>query len=195
MKNLVLNLAALRSLSFKSLPLPFSLQTRERRIVAIAAGILAVLVVLQVIIFPVMDKRTVLRRQIDSKILGLHDMRTLKNEYETLTLNVRDTASDLARRTKGFTLFSFLDGLAGRSGIKQNIAYMKPSTTQLKNSPYALSIVEVKVQSLTMAQLIDFLHGIENGRERVWIKRMSIAKDDNNTGLITSVLLVETHQL
>jgi general secretion pathway protein M len=195
MKNLVLNLAALRSLSFKSLQLPFSLQTRERRIVAIAAGILAVLIVLQVIIFPVMDKRTVLRRQIDSKILGLHDIYKLKSEYETLTLNVRDTASDLARRPKGFTLFSFLDGLAGRSGIKQNIAYMKPSTAQLKNSPYALSIVEVKVQSLTMAQLIDFLHGIENGRERVWIKRMSIAKDDNNTGLITSVLLVETHQL
>jgi general secretion pathway protein M len=195
MKNLTLKLAAFRSFSFKSLPLPFTLQARERRIVMIAAVAMAVLLVLQLIIFPVVDKRAVLRRQIDSKTLGFHDMHALKSEYETLTRNVRDTTSDLSRRAKGFTLFSFLDGLAGRSGIKQNIAYMKPSTTQLKNSPYALSIVEVKIQSLTMAQLIDFLHGVENGSERVWIKRMSIAKDDNNTGLITSVLLVETHQL
>ena len=195
MKNLALNFSALRSLSLKSLPLPFKLQARERRIVTLAAGALAVMLVLQVIIFPVIDKRSALRRQIDSKTLALHDMRAHKIEYETLTRNVRDTASDLSRRPRGFTLFSFLDGLAGRSGIKPNIVYMKPSTTQLKSSPYTLSIVEVKVQSLTMAQLIDFMHGIENGSERVWIRRMSIAKDDNNTGLITSVLLVETHQL
>ncbi len=195
MKNIASHITALRSLSFKSLPLPFTLQARERRIVAAAAVVVAVLLVLQVLVFPFVDRRALLKRQIDVKTVNLHDMQELKREYETLTRSVRDTTSDLQRRSKGFTLFSFLDGLAGRSGIKQNIVYMKPSTTQAKNSPYALSIVEVKIQSLTMAQLIDFLHGIENGSERVWIKRMSIAKDDTNTGLITSVLHVETHQL
>ncbi len=195
MKNLSSQITSLRSLSFKSLPLPFTLQARERRIVAVAAALLVVLLVLQVLIFPVVDKRSQLRRQITTKTLNLHDMQALKIEYETLTRSVRDTANDLQRRSKGFTLFSYLDALAGRSGIKQNIVYMKPSTTQLKNSPYALSIVEVKIQSLTMGQLIDFLHGIENGKDRAWIRRMSIAKDDSNTGLITSVLHVETHQL
>ena len=49
--------------------------------------------------------------------------------------------TNMAGRTSGFTLFSFLDTLAGQAGLKDRIAYMKPSTSILEDSPFKLSIV------------------------------------------------------
>ena len=72
---------------------------------------------------------------------------------------------------------------------------MKPSTSNLKNSSYTLSTVEIKLTSLTMEQLTVFLYGIEDPPNMVWIKRISISKGDKNESLLNSVLQVETFQL
>jgi len=190
MKTFLSKLPALKSFS-----LPFNLRRREKSIIIIGGVVLIVLLLLQLIIFPIFDRRVRLRDQIKTQTKVLAEIQVLKTEYETLTRSARGNESQLKKRAKSFTLFSFLDQLAGKGGIKQNIVYMKPSTTNLKNSPYALSIVELKLQSLTMEQLVSFLHGIETSTELVWIKRMSISKGEKDAGLLNSVLQVETYQL
>jgi general secretion pathway protein M len=187
------------SLSFKSLPiksfsLPFNLQRREKAIIAVAGVVLVVFIIVQVIIFPVLDRRTRLQRRIITQTRALEEMVQLKAEYEALTRQVHQNEAQLKARPRGFTLFSFLDALAGRSGVKQNIAYMKPTTTNMKNSPYSLSIVEMKINALTMEQLVTFLHGIETSPELIWIKRISITKGEKENDLLDSVLQVETYQ-
>lgn len=185
---------SLSSFSLKSIQLPFNLQRREKIIVTAAGVVASVLIVLQLAIFPVIDRRDSLRKQIQSQTVALGQMQDLKREYEALTRFTRDMERQLRQRPKNFTLFSFTDRLAGRSGIKQNIVYMKPSTSNLKNSPYALSLVEIKLTSLTMLQLTTFLHGIEDPSKIVWVKRLSITKDEKKEGLIDAVVQVETLQ-
>ena len=85
--------------------------------------------------------------------------------------------------------------MAGTGGIKSNIVYMKPSTSNLKNSSFTLSTVEIKLNALTMEQLTAFLYGIEDSANMVWIRRLSISKSDNNPNLLNSVLQVETFAL
>jgi general secretion pathway protein M len=194
-----INLSYLKSLSLnafslKSIQLPFNLQRREKIIVTAAGVVVAVLIVLQLAVFPVIDRRDRLRKQIQTQTVALGQMHDLKREYEALTRFTRDMERQLRRRPKNFTLFSFTDRLAGQSGLKQNIVYMKPSTSNLKNSPYALSLVEIKLTSLTMLQLTTFLHGIEDPSKIVWVKRLSITKDDKKEGLINAVVQVETLQ-
>ena len=186
----------LKSLSFEKLSLPFNLtlQSREKIAVTLAGIALAIFLAIQLIIFPIIDRRDRLKSQIKSKTVQLSEIQTLKVDYEGLTRYTRDLESRLKNRARGFTLFSFIDKLAGTSGIKGNIAYMKPSTSTLKNSSYTLSMVEMKITALTMEQLTTFLHGIENDRQLVWIKRLSISKGDKNKSLLTSVLQVETFQ-
>ncbi len=174
--------------------LPINLQRREKVIVTAAGIVAALLIVLQLVIFPIIDRGDRLRKQIRKQTAALAEMHDLKREYETLTRFTRDMEHQLRQRPRNFTLFSFTDRLAGQSGIKQNIVYMKPSTSNLKNSPYALSMVEIKLTSLTMLQLTTFLHGIEDPSKIVWIKRLSITKDEKNEGLIDSVVQVETLQ-
>lgn len=171
------------------------LNRRERFAVYGAGVALVVFLILQLIIFPVFHQRTRLRSEIISKQADLQKMHELKAEFDMLTQNNRVADSEFKKRAKNFTLFSFLDNLAGKSGIKQNIDYMKPSTSNLKNSPYVLSIVEMKLQSITMEQMVTFLHGIEMSGEQLWVKRMSLSRDDKKEGLLNSIIQVETYQL
>jgi len=183
--------------SLKSISLPFkiNLQRREKTAVTVAAVAVAILLVLQVIVFPIIDRGDKLRDQIKSKTKDLQEMEDLKAEYKSFSHYSRDMEIGIKKRPRSFTLFSFIDKLAGTSGIKSNIVYMKPSTSNLKNSSYTLSMVEIKLTSLTMEQLTAFLYGIEDPVNMVWVKRIAISKGDKNEGLLNSVLQVETFQL
>lgn len=200
MKSFSLKSLPLKSLSLKSLPinlqkLPINLQKREKIILYAAGGVIAVLLILEIIIFPIIDRKENLGKQIVERTKALEEMQQLKAEYSSLTRNLVSNEAQLKNRPSGFTLFSFLDTLAGQSGIKQNIIYMKPSTTNVKGSPYTLSIVEMKIDSLTMDQLVTFLHGVETSPNMVWVKRLSLTKGEKNNELINSILQVETYQL
>jgi general secretion pathway protein M len=180
--------------SLKSIQLPFNLQRREKIAVTAAGVALAIFLVFQLALFPIIDRRDRLHKRIQTQTAAMAEMQALKAEYETLTRFSRDMQQQLKKRPETFTLFSFMDRLAGQSGLKQNIAYMKPSNSNLKNSPYSLSMVEIKMNALTMLQLTTFLHGIEDPSKMVWVKRLSISKDDKQEGLINSVVQVETLQ-
>ena len=191
MKNL--NLPSIPSKPF-SLPFNLNLKPREKLAVTIAGIVLLVFLVFQLVIFPTLDRRERLEAKIKSNTLALQEIRELKASYEALTRKSRDMDNRLKRRPKDFTLFSFIDKLAGKTGIKNNIEYMKPSTANLKNSSYTLSLVEMKISALTMEQLTFFLNGVEDDASMVWIKRISIQKGEKNAGLINATLQVETIQ-
>jgi general secretion pathway protein M len=181
--------------SLSSLPTMLSgLNRRERLVVYAGAAALIVFLILQLIIFPVFDKRAKLHAEIVYKRIALQEIHELKAEFDAITRTSQMADTEIKKRAKNFTLFSFLDSLAGESGIKQNIGYMKPSTSNLKNSSYVLSTVEIKLQSITMKQMVAFLHGIEMSGEHVWVKRMSLTRDDKKEGLLNSIIQVETYQ-
>ncbi|MCP4744937.1 MAG: hypothetical protein GY874_02185 [Desulfobacteraceae bacterium] len=171
------------------------LQKRDRLAIICAATAIGVFIIAKLMIFPIFGNLNSKHSLIKSKRQQLVQMYSLKAEAGALSKSSSNIKQELKNRPKGFTLFSFLDDLAGKTGIKSNIVSMKPSNTQLKNSSYVLSMVEIKVQSVTMEQLVNFLHGVENSRERMWVRSMTITKRTKNQGLISSILKVETYQL
>ena len=119
-------------------------------------------------------------------------MRRLQAEYKTLQEKLQLSQISIGKREKGFTLFSFMDQLAGQAGIKDRISYMKPSNTAQKNSNYRLSRVEMKIDGVTLEQLTNYLYGIETSKNMVIVKKLSISKKEKNEGLINVILQVET---
>ena len=122
-------------------------------------------------------------------------MAALRSEYDAITRKAHLSKSRFAKRQKGFTLFSFLDKLAGETGIKANITYMKPSTSAQKTSPIKLSKVEMKLQTITIKQLAAYMHRVETSESTVSIKRLSISKTGKQEGFIDAVLQVETFEI
>ena len=168
------------------------LNRREKYSIYALSGAICLFILLQFIIFPSFDKRKGLKRVLRAKTDMLEEMTALKSEYNTIKKRTELSKLRFEKREKGFTLFSFLDKLTGKAGIKNHVIYMKPSTSVQKNSPFKISQVEMKLQGLTLKQLTSYLHMVETSKNLANIKRLSISKTGKQEGFIDAVLQVET---
>jgi general secretion pathway protein M len=171
------------------------LNTREKISVATAGAVIVVFLFCQFLVFPLLDKNEQLTRLITTREQQLEQIKQLQSTYRETSAKTDQAQRQLKARRRGFTLFSFLETLAGQTGVKSNIAYMKPTTTSQKESPYRLSMVEMKLQEITMSQLLAYLHGIETSRDMIVIKRLSISKSDRTADLINTIFQVETLEI
>jgi general secretion pathway protein M len=169
---------------------------KREKLAIIGAGIcIGLFIILQFMIFPVFDKRERLHRSLTAAKSALTEMVQLKAEYQAISLEAEKAKARIGQRDKQFTLFSFLDDLAGQTGVKDRIVYMKPSTSANKNSPLQVSIVEMKLREVTVEQLTALLYRIEMSKNMVTVKRLSISKEEKQEGVVDSILQVETFQL
>ena len=171
--------------------IPINLQPREKLIITAGGLALALILLSQLVVFPIVDHRTRLKNMIKSQSEALVDIQRLKSEYDQLTTASRRNELQLKQRQPGFNLYSFLESLAGRSGITR-IGSMKPSNPAVKNSPYKISMVEMRIDGLTNDQMVAFLHEIETSKQMVWIKAISITREETKASLINMNLKVET---
>lgn len=168
------------------------LNRREKYIIYGAGAILGLLVIVQFVIAPFVENKNQMQRSLQTKKSELAEMRRLQAEYQTLKAKLQLSQTSIGKREKGFTLFSFMDQLAGQAGIKDRISYMKPSNTVQKNSNYRLSRVEMKIDGVTLEQLTSYLYSIETSKNMVIVKKLSISKKEKNEGLVNVILQVET---
>ncbi|MBN1932897.1 MAG: hypothetical protein JW786_14940 [Desulfobacterales bacterium] len=171
------------------------LNKRERYSIYLAIGFTCLFVLIQFIISPMIDKKNHLKRSLQVKTKIIEEMLRLQSEYQTIKNRADSARIGFEKRKKDFTLFSFLDELAGKTGIKEHISYMKPSKTPQKNSPYQVSSVEMKLQDIGLVQLTAYLHGIETSENMAIIKRISISKTSKQEGFIDAVLQIETLEI
>jgi len=171
------------------------LNRREKMIVYAAAGFLGLFLIVQFGIFPLAEKRSRLMRGVEVKAAVLEQITALRAEYQAMRSQGDLALERYENRSPDFTLFSFMDQLAGETRIKDHIAYMKPAKTEQKDSPYKLSQVEMKLQDITLKQLATYLFRIEASDQMVSVKRMSITKKGKNEKSVDWVLQVETLEL
>ncbi len=169
-----------------------NLNKREKYAVYAVSGLVALFILVQFIISPIIGSRQRQARTLQAKMKILEDMHILKAEYDIIREKAVTYKKHYAARKKDFTLFSFLDRLAAESGLKDNITYMKPSTSVGEGSPHRISKVEMKLQSITLKQLTAYLHGVETSKNAVNINRISITKTGMKEGFINAVMQIET---
>ena len=165
---------------------------RERIAVCSVLLLVGVLIVAEWGVFPAVRYRKSVDEAIRSKTIELEEIMGLQKSHTLLKQNAEAIRSRLGLREKGFTLFSYLDRQAGSTGVKEHIAYMKPSGSELQSSDFKVILVEMKLQSISLHQLSAFLHGVETADGLVRVKKASIAKTGQSAEGIDSVLWVET---
>ncbi len=170
----------------------FNLNKREKVAVYAAGFFVSVFLFVQIIIAPVFNRRSQLADRLEAKTKLLFEMKSLQSEYVAMKNRAERSKQNLGKRPAGFTLFSFLDSLAGETGMKDSINYMKPSSVMNEDSGLRLSRVEMKLQGITLNDLTSFLYRVETSENMVVVRRLSITRTGQVDGLITAVLQVET---
>ncbi len=169
------------------------LAKREKYFISIAAVSISIFLLFEFLIFPFLEKRERIQGGIKAKEERMREIVMLGAEYQAIKKSSQVIDQLLAGRKKGFTLFSFLDRAAGEAEVKDHIKYMKPSTSKGKG-PYKESIIEMKLNAITLNQLVGYLYRIESPENVIKIKRISITENKKGSGYIDTVLQVLTFQ-
>ncbi len=170
------------------------LARREKIMVASGACCLVFFLLLHFIVLPVFSSKAKFQRNIEVARDRIDEMVRLRREYEGIKGNSGGVRKALAGRSKGFTLFSLLEKMATRAGLKDRIKYIKPSTSQAKGD-YKVASVEMQFEGITMRELFNYLYRIEDPKNVLRIKRLSIRKHKEKDGYVDATLQVSTVQL
>jgi general secretion pathway protein M len=152
------------------------LNKREKIAVSVGGGCLLLFVVLQFLVFPLAEKRSKLIAGATTRQKSVDDMRVMQERYQALSMQSGSIVALLAQRDVNFSLFSFLEKNADDSNVKENIAYMKPSEST-ENEQFKQSLVEMKLEAISLKQLVSFLEKIESPENLVAVDRISIQEN------------------
>lgn len=169
-----------------------NISQQDKKALIICAGFLMAFVAVQFILVPALDKRKEMEKRVAAQNASLKELSDLQKEYTRLSsMNMVET-DILSRRASSFTLFSLLDTLAEKSGVKDNVAYMKPSSRTFSDKNYAVSMVTIKLDSLYLKELVDFLYGVETSQNGVHIRSLSLSKTGEDETMIEAIVEAET---
>jgi general secretion pathway protein M len=167
------------------------LSRRDKKSLVILSGFLIVYSLFHFIIHPVVSKKSRMEKALIKKSGELEEIMKLKAEHQSLKASSALSDGDIRRRKEHFTLFSYLEEISGKAGVKENISYMKPSSSEQKNTAHKLSVVEMKLQAVPLDKLAGFLYQVETTEKSVSVTKIAITKE-NKDGTLSAVLQIET---
>lgn len=168
------------------------LSSRERWVLFGGIGFVFCFAVLQLVIIPVLDAQESLEKSISRKKQELNQIRELQQEYYTLKSEEGTVQARIDQRESGFTLFTFLDRQATEAKVKKQIMYMKPST--VVGDELNEAMVEMKLQQITLNDLVSFLRLVESDENVVFIRRFSVQESGDKQGYFDSILQIVTFE-
>lgn len=168
--------------------------TKSKRYYLIGgAAFVAVFLIFQFLIFPLWDTRQKTLNSIKVSEKVLKEMSVLGAEYSILKERSAAVQRVLGSRPQDFTLFSYLEKKAGEIQLKPNIKYINPLKGSVTGA-YEESSVEMKLDSMTMKQLTDFLYLAEAPKDFIRVSKISINKMKESPEYLTATIQVTTFQ-
>ena len=169
------------------------LQPRERLFLGGGVALLVLFLFFKVAIDPLFKRSADLDRQIISARRQLAELRTMQQEYQRQK-SVVDTINNQLKQQQNFSIFSRLEEFAGQTGIRNKILYMKP-TVSTPSEVYNEESVEVKMEGVTLEQLVRYLHQVENSPQLLKIKRLEVKPRFDNRQILTATFRVSAFTL
>ncbi len=146
-------------------------------------------------IAPIFEKRDTYKRILKEKQIALEEMMTLQHQFLAVSSDLDTRKKALANRKEGFSLFSFLDAEAQKSGLKDKVAYMTPSSKKMEKSDYSMDTVKFKLTEVYLKELMDLISHIETPENGVNITALLLTKTGKNNDRLDAVIETETLML
>jgi general secretion pathway protein M len=168
----------------------------KREKLMVAGGGVAIILVLsyQFGVSPALERLRLLDRLVTQKEREVHEMKTLRDTYVMQKSLMEEVNRSLNQRGQEFAIFSFLEDLANKSGVKNNIMYMKPALSTV-GELYRESSVEMRLEGIGLQQLTRYLYDIERAPQLLRVRRMHVKPRAANPDLLDVTFQVSTFYL
>ena len=98
----------------------------------------------------------------------------------------------LAARPRDFNLFSYVEKKTGDAAIKSQVKSINPSKSTA-TGPYEETAVDIKMEMVTLKQLLNFIYLVESPSDMVKIKSFSITKNKEKTEYLNATLQIVSY--
>lgn len=167
------------------------LDSRQRILLFCAVIFLLLFLAFQLAVSPFLDARQRLRNTVHKKQEDLQQIQKLRQEYLLVKKQEGGIKDRLAKRPPGFALFSFVDQQAEQAQVKGKVLSMKPSLLE-GDGPFRESLVELKLQEVTLEELVGFLKLLESRDNVVSLRRISIQESGKEQGHLDVLMQIVT---
>ena len=167
------------------------LTKRETILFAALAAFALVWTLYAVAVKPAMARVETLSRVIPQKQDELREFHAKSAEYVSLRGRLAELQSKLALRQPGFEVLAFLESTIQECGLAGKTVAMKQRVVSL-DPKYYETIVEIRLEGVTLRQLVDFICKAESSEVLTKTKSLHIRKSLTNKDLLDSVAEIHT---
>jgi 3-polyprenyl-4-hydroxybenzoate decarboxylase len=130
-----------------------------------------------------------MKKSIQSQSKKLEEMVKIDADFAVQDAKISLIKNAMASRRHDFTLFAYLEKKAVLANVKGNIKQMN-SMQGVKSASLEETLIDLKLEKITIKQLTDFLYQIESPAEPMKIKRITINKMKESPDYISVQLLI-----
>jgi type II secretory pathway component PulM len=167
------------------------LSWREQLVLGWGATIVTGLLVYMFAVDPLLQKMVTLDRLIPQKQKELDQLNRLQEEYGRLKGRVDGAVGSLSA---DFSLSTFVEKTVLEKVGKPHLAGIKPQP-ELPFENYQEVAVEVRLEQVTLGQVVAFLSGLEQAPQRLRTKRLEIKSRFNEPDLLDAAITVAVYQM
>lgn len=155
-------------------------QSQKKRLVAIAAGGLVVILAVQFLVLPAVKYRKQLTRKVHMIEGEYARIARAAAEYiaaagEKDGIAAGEGLEKLSAKGSPQTLFAFLEGAASKTGVRGRVKLMKPSARELGDGRSEESVA-MRLSGLFMDELVRFLYEAETRSAEACVKRIHMRR-------------------
>jgi len=165
------------------------LDKKQRYFVAFGAAFVLLALIFEFAIVPYRDSKEKIKKSIASSTKTLEEMIHLDAQFAVQEAEIAGIKTALASRSADFTLFAWLEKKAAQADIKRCIKQMK-SVRGTHSGFFEETIVDMKLEKITLKQLTDFLYYVESPAEMIRIKKITVDKMKESPEYLSAGLLI-----
>lgn len=147
--------------------------SRREQMMVLAAAVVVVLVVFWLgVVEPYRSALGRLDSQIRNRSNSLEEVKRVQQEILKLQ---QQLAGASGKKTMEGPLFSHVERLTDQAGVRSNLLSMRPQPAT-QQGEYRQQLVDLKLEKLSLAQLVRFLYALEYSGQGVQVKTMRIKR-------------------
>jgi len=164
------------------------LNQRERNFVIVGGSALVLALLYFAIVAPYHSALTRLDRQVAVRSGQLQEVKALQGRYLEMQQQMAQVTRRLEKR-QDFSALTFIENLVEKTAGRENLVSMRPQSPEVRNE-FTIDSVEIKLEKLTLKQLLELLLGVEGADTPVQVKSLYLKQRFDERSLLDVTMTV-----
>ena len=169
------------------------LDEKQQKLVASAAIFVSIALILEIVVFPFWEAKAKLTKAIQSNQKKLNELSKLDAEFTAQEAALQKIKRTLSDRGTDFTLFAYLEKKSSQAKVRGRIKQMN-SSKGIQSVSLEETLIDMKLEKITIKQLADFLYFVESPADLVSIKKIAISKMKESPEYLNAQVQISSFQ-